>query len=200
MKGLIFNRRELGSGNRSQGPGGIDGMMEYEVKIRVMDPGSLRDRLAGLGIHPSSRLHERDLYFNAPDRDFGKTDEALRIRSTSEGTSLTYKGPRLGLGWVKAREEIIVPIGSGEALGGLLERLGFTRTATVEKDRETYRVEGTYVALDEVRGLGSFVEIEAPAGLGEAEAVALIGRVREFLGVTGEETMLSYLELILATR
>jgi len=175
-------------------------MMEYEVKIRVTDPGPLRARLAGLGIRPSSRLHERDLYFNAPGRDFGKTDEALRIRTTAEGSSLTYKGPRLGLTGVKAREEIIVPIGSGDAMAKLLERLGFTRTTAVEKDRVTYRVEGTYVALDEVKGLGSFVEIEAPAGLGEAEAVALIGRVRELLGVMGEEIPLSYLELILAKR
>jgi len=61
-------------------------------------------------------------------------------------------------------------------------------------------VEGTFVALDEVKGLGSFMEIEAPRGLGEDEAIALIGRVRRELGVKGEETTLSYLELILATR
>jgi predicted adenylyl cyclase CyaB len=70
----------------------------------------------------------------------------------------------------------------------------------VVKRREMYRVEGTYVALDEVEELGSFVEIEAPAGMTGPEAVRLIGRVRGMLGITGEETTLSYLELILATR
>jgi adenylate cyclase class 2 len=70
----------------------------------------------------------------------------------------------------------------------------------VEKTRETYRVEGTIVALDEVKGLGSFVEIEAPSGLGEEEAIALISKVRRELEVTGEETPLSYLEMIIATR
>jgi adenylate cyclase class IV len=51
-----------------------------------------------------------------------------------------------------------------------------------------------------VSGLGPFVEIEAPAGMGGKEAVALIGRVRALLGIAGEETTLSYLELILARR
>jgi adenylate cyclase class 2 len=175
-------------------------MMEYEVKIRVADLSPVRARLASLGIRPAATLTERDLYFNSPARDFGVTDEALRIRLSEEGTSLTYKGPRLGLAGIKAREEIVVPVGSGEALSEILLRLGFTRTAMVEKTRESYRVEGTSVALDEVKGLGSFVEIEAPPGLRGDEAAALIGRAREFLGIRGEETTLSYLELILATR
>ncbi len=173
-------------------------MMEYEVKIRVARLGSLRARLASLGIRPASRLIERDLYFNSPVHDFGRTDEALRIRTTGEGTSLTYKGPKQGLGGIKAREEIIAGVGPGGAMEEILERLGFTRTATVEKARETYPVEGASVALDEVKGLGSFVEIEAPRGMGAREAVELIARVRGILGVEGEETTLSYLEMILA--
>jgi adenylate cyclase class 2 len=175
-------------------------MMEYEVKIRVRDLATVRERLAVLGIPAAEGLTERDQYFNSPARDFGVTDEALRIRSAGEETTLTYKGPKLGLGGLKAREELIVPVGSGETLGEILLRLGFTRTAMVVKRRETYRVEGTYVALDEVEGLGSFVEIEAPAGMAGPEAAGLISRVRELLAIAGEETTLSYLELLLSTR
>jgi len=175
-------------------------MMEYEVKIRVPSLLPIRARLGSLGIQQATSLTEIDLYFNAPDRDFGITDEALRIRSTDEGTSLTYKGPKLGLGGVKAREELIVQVGSREAMEEILQRLGFTRTVVVEKTRETYHVDGTFVALDEVKGLGSFVEIEAPSGMGEDEAIALISRVREILEVTGKETTLSYLEMVLAKR
>jgi adenylate cyclase class 2 len=173
-------------------------MMEYEVKIRVGSLQPLRARLASLGIRPATNLTEKDTYFNSPTRDFSRTDEALRIRSTEEGASLTYKGPKIGLAGIKAREELIVSVDPKEAMEGILLRLGFTRTAVVEKTRETYRVEGTSVALDEVKGLGSFVEIEAPSGLGEKEAIALINRVREELEVKGGETTLSYLEMILA--
>ena len=175
-------------------------MMEYEVKIRVRNLQTLRARLASLGIRPSGTLSEKDIYFNSPARDFGRTDEALRIRSTEEGASLTYKGPKIGLAGIKAREELIVSVDPKEAMEEILIRLGFTCTALVEKARETYRMEGTFVALDEVKGLGSFVEIEAPSGLGEDEAIALIGRVRRDLEVTGEETTLSYLEMILTKR
>jgi adenylate cyclase class 2 len=174
--------------------------MEYEMKIRVARLEPIRARLASLGIRPAARLTEGDLYFNSPTRDFGRTDEALRIRETEEGASLTYKGPKRGTGGIKAREELIVRVGPGEAMGEILERLGFNRTAAVEKCRETYLVEGASVSLDEVKGLGTFVEIEAPPGLGEVEATALIGRVRGILEVTGEETVLSYLEMILAKR
>lgn len=182
------------------GVNGEGDMMEYEVKIRAGSLPQIRARLASLGIRPAARVTERDLYFNSPARDFGLTDEALRIRSTAEGTSLTYKGPRLGLPGIKAREEFVVEVGSGEALEEILLRLGFTRTAVVEKTRETYRVEGTFVALDEVKDLGFFVEIEAPPGTDEAGAIALISRVREILGVAGEETGISYLEMILSKR
>jgi adenylate cyclase class 2 len=175
-------------------------MMEREAKIRVESLGPVRARLASLGLHPVSSLTEHDVYFNAPDRDFARTDEALRIRSTREGSNLTYKGPKLGPGPVKAREELTIMVDSAAMAGRLLERLGYASTAMVVKDRETYRVEGTFVTLDAVEGLGSFVEIEAPAGLPEKEAVSLIGKVKDLLGVTGEETILSYLEMILATR
>jgi adenylate cyclase class 2 len=175
-------------------------MMEYEVKIRVGSIQPLRARLAFLGIRPAKNLTEKDTYFNSPTRDFGMTDEALRIRSTDEGANLTYKGPKIGLAGIKAREELIATVEPEEAMEEILLRLGFTRTAAIEKTRETYRVEGTFVALDEVKGLGSFVEIEAPPGLGEGEAIALISRVRGELEVRGEETTLSYLEMILAKR
>ena len=175
-------------------------MMEYEVKIRVGSLQPLRARLASLGIRPVSTLTEQDTYFNSPTRDFGGTDEALRIRRTEEGASLTYKGPKIGLAGIKAREELIASVDPGEAMEGILLRLGFSRTAEVRKTRETYRVDGTYVALDEVKGVGSFVEIEAPSGLAEREAVVLISRVRRELEVKGEETTLSYLEMILAQR
>ena len=175
-------------------------MMEYEVKIRGVNLDPVRERLAALGIPAARGITELDQYFNSPSRDFGVTDEALRIRSAGEETTLTYKGPKLGLGGLKAREELIVPVGEGEILGEILLRLGFTRTAMVVKRREMYRVEGTYVALDRVEGLGSYVEIEAPAGMAGPEAVRLICRVREMLAIEGEETTLSYLELILATR
>jgi adenylate cyclase class 2 len=174
--------------------------MEYEVKIRVESLQPVRNRLAALGLRPETNLTERDFYFNSPARDFGRTDEALRIRSTAEGTSLTYKGPKIGVAGVKGREEIIVSVNPERAMEEILLRLGFTLTTVVEKTREAYRVEGAFVALDEVEGLGSFVEIEAPPGLGVDEAIALIGRVRGELEAKGEETPLSYLEMILATR
>ena len=57
---------------------------------------------------------EADHYLNAPDRDFARTDEALRLRRIGENTFLTYKGPRRDAA-SKTRTEVEVPCPPGEA-------------------------------------------------------------------------------------
>ena len=53
-------------------------MLEIELKVRVPDLAPIRERLRDLHADQTGRTHEHDVYFNAPDRDFGRTDEALR--------------------------------------------------------------------------------------------------------------------------
>jgi adenylate cyclase class 2 len=177
-----------------------EGMLEVEIKARVEDPGEIRERLLLGHATPSGRIHERDVYFNAPHRDFGVTDEALRLRYAEGGAVLTYKGPKMKEYRLKAREELNTSIGSGSGTELILERLGFTRVAEVEKWREYYTYKGTLVSLDEVSGLGNFIEIEAVAMTGRQSPEELVGTIAEELGVKGEPILSSYLELLLATR
>jgi len=177
-------------------------LIEVEAKVEVKDLQPLRRRLKELGARYTSKELQRDTYFNHPQRDFASTDEALRVRSTSRGEhSITYKGAKLPESKVKAREELNLQVTNAEVAAEILFRLGFKEVAHVVKKREVWALQGLTVCLDEVEGLGSFVEVEA-AERGEAsssEEAAL--RLIHQLGL-GSLSLIreSYLELILKRR
>jgi adenylate cyclase class 2 len=103
-------------------------MLEVEVKFAVDDLPALAGKVEERGAIFLGRHSEADQYFRPPDRDFAKTDEALRIRQIGDTTRITYKGPRLDAS-TKTRTEIEVPLGDGKAARAsvvhLLEALGF---------------------------------------------------------------------------
>jgi adenylate cyclase, class 2 len=62
--------------------------LRYEVEMKVKAPHSpILARLDALGARMEGVVHQEDLYFQAPDRDFAATDEALRIRHQSQDDS-----------------------------------------------------------------------------------------------------------------
>ncbi len=169
-------------------------MLEIELKARVDDIGAVRERLHGMHAVFESAVMERDLYLNSPSRDFGETDEALRLREAGGKYTLTYKGSRKPGSFLKAREEIICGVESGETMTKILIALGFRPVAEVRKWREYYRVRDATVTLDRVEGLGEFVEIELDPSA-EAPSSYLV-ELAGALGVTGEPIQDSYLELL----
>lgn len=132
------------------------------MKFRA-DHAAVRPRVQARGRHVDTVL-QRDTYYDAPHRSFAETDEALRVRQEEHEeeeveTRLTYKGPLVDE-VSKSREEVETAVGDPGALATALERLGFEPAATVEKRRERYEVDGYTVVLDDVSGVGQFVEIE----------------------------------------
>ncbi|WP_067051859.1 class IV adenylate cyclase [Methanofollis ethanolicus] len=171
-------------------------MFEVETKIRVPDLPEVRSRLVRIGAGTPSVADQQDVYYNHPVRDFGRTDEALRVRYEGERCTLTYKGPKLATKGAKTREEFNLTVESGENLEEILRRLGFVRSAEVRKHREEFALGTASVALDEVDGLGSFVEIEVMAHEAGAEAEKEIERIKGELGIEGSHIPQSYLELL----
>jgi adenylate cyclase, class 2 len=175
-------------------------MLEIELKVRVPDLQPIRQRLRDLHAEQTDRTHEHDVYFNAPHRDFGQTDEALRVRYGDDKIIVTYKGAKIQGFEFKAREEINVIVENGPRFEDILERLGFRRTAIVDKMREYYRYDEASIALDDVQGLGFFVEIELTGDETSSLAAGRINEIANKIGVEGEHTLSSYLELLLAKR
>lgn len=178
-------------------------MYEVEVKVRA-DHEGVRAALADSGAELVGRVVQTDTYFDAPHRDMAARDEALRLREErQDGTAavaITYKGP-LVEAESKTREEFETAVESADEMAAILQGLGFSPAATVEKERTRYHLEGFTISLDSVAGLGEFVEIEAEASQGEIESTRERAiEVLDSIGLDADEQIrTSYLGLLLAS-
>jgi len=175
-------------------------MLEIELKIRVDALNPVRKRLSERNAQFCGKGHEHDIYYNAPHRDFGTTDETMRVRYTDNHAVITYKGAKLKKYSLKAREELNTAVESGEVFEQILDRLGFVKTAEVNKWRENYRLGNVAIALDTVDELGTFVEVEIMTELSGTDATGQINTLAKEIGVSGEPILASYLELLLSKR
>jgi adenylate cyclase class 2 len=174
-------------------------MIEVELKGYADD--SIFERVRRSFEFLRKERHE-DVYYQHPCRDFAETDEALRIRvKRFDGhfeAFLTYKGPKMDVR-SKTREEIEVPIEDPQKYFLILEKLGFSKVLTVSKVREKYYVgKGVIITLDEIEGLGKFVEIESLVEDEEdiEKTVERLRSILEDIGVKRFERR-SYLELLM---
>lgn len=180
--------------------------MRYEVEQKhcVTDEAALVARLRELGGHLAKPIEQSDQYLAHPCRDFAKTDEALRIRVVGDKSFVTYKGPKLDK-TTKTRREIELPLDPADHDGSqfalLLEAMGFTPVAVVRKRRRTFRITASEQevegALDDVDGLGCFVELELQADDENLEtAKQTIANLAADLNL-GRSERRSYLEMLL---
>lgn len=185
-------------------------MYEVEIKVRA-DHDTVRDSLESVGGTHVESVEQTDLYYDAPDRDFAQTDEALRVREERSATNrsggddtgtidtrLTYKGPLVDSD-SKTRQEAETAVVDPEELRDILDGLGYDPAATVQKERERYTVDGITVTLDTVEGLGEFVEAELETEDDIDSARNRILSLLTDLGLdTDEQIRTSYLGLLLA--
>uniref|UniRef100_UPI002FE27DBA class IV adenylate cyclase n=1 Tax=Methanothrix soehngenii TaxID=2223 RepID=UPI002FE27DBA len=61
------------------------------------------------------------------------------------------------------RRELTIRIDDPTQMRDVLSLLGFVLSAKVRKKRTKYSYQGMVIALDEVEGLGTFLEVEAQA-------------------------------------
>lgn len=157
-------------------------MIEVEIKIKLGDNKDEAKEIVRLleedGFNLEKITRETDVYYNGESRDFRKTDEALRLRridklsdgyiaADNEGCTgekisrceLTYKGKKLD-NISMARQEISVQISNYDEMKMILVALGFVPVFPVVKTRKYYNG-GTMVAcIDDVEGLGIYMELE----------------------------------------
>lgn len=139
--------------------------MEIEIKLRVKDKEAIRDRLLKLGAIQKGASVNIDHYFTVRHRDFMETKECLRVRELPEkGISmLTYKPATTkkmedaGFIW---KDEMEIEVEDGMVMSRILECLDCVRLATVHKAREKFVLRGFNVVMDELKGVGHFMEIE----------------------------------------
>jgi len=183
--------------------------IEVEQKYPLTDPTAILARITALGAVAQQTVTQVDTYYAHPARDFAATDEALRIRRVGDAeissNFITYKGPKLDA-TTKTRREIELPLATGEQSATqwdeLLEVLSFRRVAEVTKVRQIFHLqrEGQTIelAVDDVKGVGDFVELEIVVADETTIAAAQqkIASLASDLHLTGPERR-GYLEMLL---
>ena len=177
---------------------------EVEQKFHVNDLPAMAATLAGLGATFEGPVGQIDRYFNHPARDFSQTDEALRLRQIGDCNFVTYKGPKID-SHTKTRRELELPLPLGPEISEqylqLFQALGFRHSGTVEKTRRpgmlTWQGHEVEIALDDVKGVGSFLELEITADDESLPlAKSVVQALSERLGL-GPSIRRSYLDLLL---
>lgn len=171
-------------------------MRNIEIKARVEDverAGATAARLTGGG--PGLHLRQVDTYFNVPEgrlklREFGDgAGDAELIfyrRPDREGPSLS----RYAIATVRDASSLKAVLGDAPGI-----------KVVVKKTRAVFLREATRIHLDEVEGLGDFIEFEvvlaegSPESDGEAVALELM---REFSIDESDLVSESYCDLLQA--
>jgi len=172
-------------------------VIEVEVKASIRDIHSVLGKIHALGAEYIGEEYHEDVYFKSPNGDLARRDEALRIRKTQNGTYITYKGPKIDPE-TKTREEIEIRIDDPEKAIDIFKRLGFDVLAVVRKRRRIYRYDEFTICIDEVEGLGHFIEVEKLVnGEGIEGGKRKIFALLAMLGISRNETIRkSYLEML----
>lgn len=171
------------------------------MKAKINDKKEVLEKINEIGGKYSHTEKQHDIYYNAPNKDYAKTDEALRIREIPDGDDfkrvLTYKGPKIDTK-SKTRKEVEVTINDTDNMNEILLNLGFKPSAIVNKIRRVFDYEDYTITLDKLDKLGYYMEIEfiAKEGSNIEEIRNNIIKIFEKLGITSGFERVSYLELL----
>lgn len=179
-------------------------IIEVEAKVAISEEEKARiiERLRELC--PPERTHEskeEDLFFvSSYDPSFG-TDKTLKLRRSDDGTKLIFKS-RKSVEGLKENLEVEVGIKRGDEddLLHLLRLLGFRESVVVKKRRLSFCVDECTVNIDDVEGLGSFLEVEVLADkCGVDKAYNKIASLLSALGLSHKKLIFKgYAEMIAA--
>ena len=147
-------------------------LITVEIKAKCPDPGFVRKKLRSREAEFKGVDFQTDTYFNV-------REGRLKLREGNIENNLIYyrrdniKGPK----------QSDVALGSVEPGSGLKEVLSkaLGMLIAVKKKREIYFIGNIKFHIDEVEGLGCFVEIEAIDKTGERSRETLLEQCRSYI-------------------
>jgi predicted adenylyl cyclase CyaB len=160
-----------------------------ESKFRCADHERIASRAISLGARDEGFLHQHDQFFSVPR---GR----LKLRTFKDGQSELISYDRDDIPEARASEYSVHRTSDAATLGDVLSR-ALARTGTLEKTRHLLIYRMTRVHLDDVVGLGRFVELETVIqDQTEAEATGEHDDVVGALGLADAERIpVGYIDL-----
>ena len=165
-------------------------LINVEIKARCGNPEGVRSALRSRNARFAGTDHQVDTYFRVPE---GR----LKLRQGNiENSLIAYRRPDQA--GPKTSDVVLALVTNGDELRAVLDRaLGVL--VSVDKQREIYYVDNVKVHIDQVEGLGGFVEIEACGKPGEEVKLrAQCGEYMELFEIREEDLLgRSYSDLLL---
>lgn len=135
-------------------------MVEIEIKLRVRDLKSTRERLAALGATLVRERHlEENVLYDFAAGDLRRAHRAVRLRQAGRRATLTYKGPPEKSRSFKVREEFETGVADAGQMRKILRELGLRPAFSYSKHRTLWKKGTLRIALDET-SVGDFLELE----------------------------------------
>ncbi|HEY2105063.1 MAG TPA: class IV adenylate cyclase [Candidatus Binataceae bacterium] len=150
-------------------------MENVEIKARCADAAAMARAVAAAGAVCQSTFSQVDTYFNVPT---GR----LKLRQTDNSARELIFYRRANQHAPKLSRYDRMPIAPGQTLDFLLTQALWVKTV-VRKRRQLWRLDNIRIHLDEVEGLGPFIEFEVEVLPGRdvpgcrAQAQALLRRL-----------------------
>ena len=161
-----------------------------EVKCRSADLAEVRRRAEALGATDAGVLLQHDVFFDAP---LGR----LKLRDFGDGRAELISYRRPDSPEARGSDFFTYPVADPATLRVTLAH-ALETGGSVRKRRHLYLYRRTCIHLDDVEGLGQFVELETVmSGQPESEAHAELRHVAAALGLKAEDAIPQpYVELL----
>jgi adenylate cyclase, class 2 len=129
-----------------------DHRRNIEIKARCADLARVRESAERLGARHAGTLHQRDTFFTAPHA-------RLKLRELGTGRAELISYVRPDVARARGSDYVVAPVEHPEQVRAALSHaLGIA--CLVIKTRQLLLYRSTRIHLDDVDGLGSFVELE----------------------------------------
>ncbi len=166
--------------------------INIELKARCSNPERIRKILMDHGAEYRGRDHQTDVYFNVPN---GR----LKLRKGDiENSLIGYE--REDYAGAKQSNVHLFKTEQNTALEEIL-RVALGIKVIINKQRDIYFIDNVKFHVDEVEGLGSFVEVEAidtEGNIGRNKLQEQCNHYREMLGIMENEMIAqSYSDMLL---
>ncbi len=176
-------------------------MKEVEIKAHVADLSAIKKQLVELGCNFSDPLRQEDRVYLQKGLELADTGVglvALRIRN-SNGTHILTLKQQQGDGLDKLEHE--VTIDDPQEAHAMLLVMGYHEVSHTIKIRIKAQLRDMEICLDDVQGLGSFIEIEKMTEESEGEKVQNeLFAFAQSLGVHEEDRVYKGYDLLLADK
>ncbi len=157
-------------------------MKEIEVKAKIESVENIKEKLSALGCQFGVTMIQEDIIFLPVGIEYDgivKGTPVVRVRNSNGVIVLTLKKRVIeGSELVKFEQEIIVD--NKQKTIEIVEHMGFHEVISVNKKRIECKHDGVSICIDEVEGLGNFIEVEKMSD--EEDGAKIQNQLTDFLG------------------